>query len=190
MIQPVIIVSGLPRSGTSLMMQMLAAGGIDICIDNRREPDNDNPKGYYEFEKVKELQKDSVWVHTMRGKAMKVISFLLYYLPVSLQYKVIFMQRDLQEILLSQKKMLDRSGQRTHTLKDEVLAQKFETHLQKITKWITTQKNIECLYVSYNAILEDPLPYIHDIQTFLQRPIDVEGMASVVDSSLYRNRQK
>lgn len=170
------------------MMQMLAAGGIDICTDNRRKADDDNPQGYYEFEKVKELQTDSAWVHTMRGKAIKVISFLLYYLPVSLQYKVIFMQRDLQEILLSQKKMLDRSGQRTHTLKDEVLAQKFKIHLQKITKWIATQKNIECLYVSYNAILEDPLSYIYDIQIFLQRAIDIKGMASVVDLSLYRNR--
>jgi len=106
MTQPVIIASGLPRSGTSMMMQMFAAGGIDICADNRREPDTDNPKGYYEFEKVKELQNDSAWVHTMRAKAIKVISFLLYYLPVSLRYKVIFMQRDMQGIVFSQKKCL------------------------------------------------------------------------------------
>ena len=91
MLQPVIIISGLPRSGTSMMMQMLASGGIEICADTFRKPDYDNPKGYYEYAKIKNLHQDSTWVHTMRGKAITVISFLLYYLPVSLRYKVIFM---------------------------------------------------------------------------------------------------
>jgi hypothetical protein len=183
-----IIVSGLPRSGTSMLMKMLEAGGVEIVTDNLRKPDHDNPKGYYEYEKVKQLQKDSAWLYTMHGKAIKVISFLLYHLPVSLPYKVLFMQRNMQEILTSQKKMLDRLGQQNDTVSDSALAQKFETHLQKITKWITTQKNMDCLSVNYNKILEDPATGASEIQHFLQQPLNIENMVSAVDPSLYRNR--
>ena len=108
--KPVIIVSGLPRSGTSMMMKMLAAGGIEIHTDHLRKADEDNPQGYYEVELVKHLQHDSAWLHHMKGKAVKIISFLLYYLPLTLRYQIIFMQREMQEILMSQKKMLERSG--------------------------------------------------------------------------------
>lgn len=186
--EPIIIVSGLPRSGTSMLMKMLEAGGVEILTDNIRQPDGDNPKGYYEYENVKQLQKDATWIHSMSGKAIKVISFLLYHLPLSLHYKVLFVQRDMQEILASQKKMLDRVGQPTNTVSDDVLAQKFETHLQKVQEWIKAQKNIECFYVSYNDIMKDPLPRAHEIQQFLQQPLNVEDMVSVVDPALYRNR--
>ena len=126
----------------------------------------------------------------MQGKAIKVISFLLYHLPVSLPYKVLFMQRDMQEILASQKKMLDRSERNNNTVSNDVLAQKFEMHLRKITGWIATQKNMDCLYVNYNNILEDPAPWAHEIQQFLQQPLNIENMVSMIDPSLYRNRAK
>lgn len=190
MSQPIVIVSGLPRSGTSMLMKMLAAGGVPIVTDNIRQPDRDNPRGYYEYEKVKHLQKDSTWVHTMRGKAIKVISFLLYHLPVNLHYKVLFVQRDMQEILVSQKKMLDRLGQQTNSVDERVLAQKFETHLQKVKEWLNAQQNMECFYVNYHAIVKEPLRGAQEIQRFLQVPLRVEEMAAVVDPSLYRSRAK
>lgn len=183
-----IIVSGLPRSGTSMLMKMLEAGGVEIVTDNLRKSDIDNPKGYYEYEKVKQLQKDSAWLYTMRGKAIKVISFLLYHLPLSLSYKVLFMQRNMQETLASQKKMLDRLGQQNDAVSDSALALKFETHLNKVTTWIATQKNMGCLYVNYNETLADPLTRAYDIQEFLQQPLNIEDMVAVVDPNLYRNR--
>ncbi len=94
----------------------------------------------------------------------------------------------MQEILLSQKKMLDRLGQNSDRNNDASLAKKFEAHLQKVYKWMTSQKNVEFLYVNYNRILEDPLPYIKDIQKFLQRPIDTASMVSIIDKCLYRSK--
>jgi hypothetical protein len=185
---PLIIVSGLPRSGTSMLMKMLEAGGVEIVTDNLRQPDSDNPNGYFEYEPVKHLARNAAWVHTMRGKALKVISFLLYYLPASVSYQILFMQRDLQEILASQQKMLDRLGQDSKTVSDDVLAQKFATHLQKVTGWIATQKNMTCLYVDYRAVLNDPKSKASEIQQFLQQPLHLENMVLAVDQALYRNR--
>lgn len=186
----VIIVSGLPRSGTSMLMNMLHAGGVEIVTDNIRQADHDNPKGYYEYEKIKHLQKDASWIHQMRGKAIKVISFLLYSLPVSLRYKVIFMEREMQEILASQKKMLERSGQPSDTATDKALAEKFSTHLDKVTAWLAEQKNMKCLFVNYNHILQEPLSGAQNIQQVLNRPLNIESMVSVIDPSLYRNRSQ
>src|SRR5438270_5105425 len=104
----IIIVSGLPRSGTSLMMQMLDQGGVEVLTDNIRTADTDNPRGYYEFEKVKKIKQDASWLPQTRGKAFKMVSQLLYDLPASEQYLIIFMERDLDEMLLSQEKMLER----------------------------------------------------------------------------------
>jgi hypothetical protein len=185
---PIILVSGLPRSGTSMMMKMLASGGVDIYTDNVRQADEDNPQGYYEVEKVKKLQEDATWLHQVRGRAVKIVSSLLYYVPFSLPYKVIFMQRDLQEILLSQQKMLERSGQSAGQETTDLLAQKFETHLQKITAWIDAQRHINCLYVDYKKVVADPVSYAQKIQEFLGQPLDIEAMASAVNPSLYRNR--
>jgi hypothetical protein len=186
----IILVSGLPRSGTSMVMNMLKAGGIEIVVDHVRQADEDNPKGYYEYEKVKHLQKDASWMPTMSGKAIKVISFLLYHLPLTLHYQILFIQRPMEEILTSQKKMLDRLECSPDIISDEVLAQKFERHLQKIRIWLKTQKNMECLYLDYHALLEEPLRGAKEIQEFLQQPLDLEKMAAVVDPALYRNRSK
>ena len=112
----VVVVSGLPRSGTSLMMQMLEAGGVPILTDGERACDADNPKGYYEYEPVKALQNgDSDWLDKAEGKAVKVISFLLRHLPQKHRYRVVFMNRNLDEVLASQEKMPVTRGQQKHT---------------------------------------------------------------------------
>lgn len=186
--QPVFLVSGLPRSGTSMMMKMLEAGGIEIVTDHLRQADDDNPKGYYELEKVKHLQNDARWMHYMRGKALKVVSSLLFYVPLSLPYKIIFMRRDIGEILASQKKMLDSRGEESNTITDDVLRQKYATHLEKIREWIAARRNVECVYLEYAEILKDPLGGARAVQEFLGQPLQLEAMAAVVDPDLYRNR--
>src|SRR5512139_2049136 len=108
--EPVIIVSGLPRSGTSMLMKMLEAGGVPLVTDGVRTPDEDNPKGYYEVERVKDLanEQDKTWLRQSKGKGLKVISYLLKSLPADVNYKVVFIRREIEEVLASQKKMLDR----------------------------------------------------------------------------------
>lgn len=187
--EPVIVVSGVPRSGTSLVMQMLAAGGVDIATDNIRKADRDNPKGYFEVEKVKKLKDDASWLKDIRGKAIKIVSPLLYHVLPTLRYKVIFVQRNMQEILDSQNKMYQRLQKSAPDIEDSVLAEKFNLHLQKIRDWIRKKSNIECLYVHYREIVSDPLGQAHKIQEFLHLPIDVELMSKVIDPSLYRNRK-
>src|SRR5262245_6505245 len=110
--EPVAVVSGLPRSGTSMMMKMLEAGGLTPYTDGERSADIDNPEGYYEFERVKDLERDpdKSWVRGARGKALKVISFLLRHLPGENRYRIVYMRRHLDEVLKSQDKMLDRLG--------------------------------------------------------------------------------
>ena len=124
------IVSGLPRSGTSLMMRALDKGGINLLTDEIRAPDQDNPKGYYEFEKVKTVKQDSSWVSRAKGKAVKMVYRLLYDLPKKFSYRIVFMQRDLKEILVSQKKMLQRKNQAL-TLEDKEMENLFQKELNK-----------------------------------------------------------
>lgn len=185
---PVIVVSGLPRSGTSMMMKMLAAGGVEILTDNIRKADDDNPEGYYEVEQIKELYKNARWLHHARGKGVKVISFLLYHLPMAIPFKVIFMRRDMSEILASQQKMLKRSGEQDDT-SDTELAKKYEEHLDKITEWIAKQRHIDCLYVNYKDVIDDPESHVQKIQRFLEIPLKTDKMLSVVKPDLYRNRR-
>src|ERR1051325_639401 len=152
----VIIVSGLPRSGTSMMMKMLQAGGIEPVTDHIRAADEDNPKGYFELEKVKQLDKDSSWVADCKGRALKVISMLLKPLPNAQRYKIIFMRRTMEEILASQKQMLIRRGQPTDTIPDAKMAEMFNKHLKDIEAFIAQQPGMDCLYISYNEVLESP----------------------------------
>ncbi|NKQ34734.1 MAG: sulfotransferase [Chloroflexi bacterium] len=189
--KPVIVVSGLPRSGTSMMMKMLQAGGIEPIVDNIRAADGDNPKGYFEFERVKQLDKgDTAWVAEAQGKAVKVISQLLKYLPAEYEYKVIFMRRAMPEILASQKKMLVNRGEDPNKVSDEEIADLFEKHLQNVMTWLDTQPNVSTLYIHYNETLADPQTQAEIVNEFLGGGLDVEGMTAVVDPTLYRNRQK
>jgi hypothetical protein len=189
-IQPITIVSGLPRSGTSMMMKMLAAGGIVPLTDELRAADKDNPKGYYEFERVKQLDKgDTEWLPLARGKAVKIISFLLQYLPPGETYKVVFLRRNLDEILLSQRKMLVNRGEDPNKMDDDQVAAMFTRHIELVENWLARQPNIDTLYIHYNDVMSVPAIEIARITRFLDRPLEEEAMAQVVDPNLYRNRQ-
>jgi argonaute-like protein implicated in RNA metabolism and viral defense len=186
----VIIVSGLPRSGTSMMMKMLEAGGIAPLTDEIRTADKDNPKGYYEFERVKKLDEgDAAWLDQASGKVVKVISALLKHLPPGYAYKVIFMQRRMEEILASQRQMLIRRGEPADSISDEKMTGLFSKHLAQVQAWIAEQPNIDVLYVSYNEILENPTGNVEKINQFLGNTLNQEKMISVIDEGLYRQRK-
>lgn len=186
----IVVISGLPRSGTSMMMKMLEAGGLPPITDSLRVADADNPKGYYEFERVKQLDKgDTSWVPEARGKVVKVISALLKYLPAGEQYKVIFIRRNMPEILASQRKMLANRGEDPDKMDDAQMAILFEKHVQQIEAWLKEQPNFDVLYVHYSDILSDPVTEAQRISAFLNGRVDAEKMVEVVDPELYRNRQ-
>lgn len=182
------IVSGLPRSGTSMLMKMLEAGGMEILTDNLRTADEDNPKGYYEFEAVKQLEDDQEWLPDAQGKVVKIISQLLKPLPQDYKYKVIFMRRKMAEILASQNQMLIRRGEPTDAVSDETIAGLFQKHLSQVEAWLTEQANFEVLYVHYSEALEKPAEAAEQINEFLGSSLDVEQMQNVVDKSLHRQR--
>ncbi len=187
--QPIVIVSGLPRSGTSMAMKMLEAGGIDLFVDSVRPADEDNPRGYFEHERVKQLQKEKnrSWLREGRGKAVKVISFLLTDLPPEHRYQVIFMNRHLDEVVTSQNKMLLRRGEE---LKQDAGEMKrlFSDHLQRVRSWLSRQRHFQVLEVHYSQVVASPLQQAERIGRFLDLPLQFSRMAEVVDPELYRNR--
>jgi hypothetical protein len=183
----IIVVSGLPRSGTSLMMQMLDNGGVAVVTDHVRTADTDNPKGYYEYEQVKAIKRDASWLPATRGKAFKMVSQLLYELPATETYRVLFMERDLDEVLASQEKMLARLG-RPAAPRDEI-KRAYVQHLERLHDWLGRQPHLGVLRVSYNDLLHQPRPQAERVREFLGGRVDVEGMVNTVDPSLYRNRK-
>jgi hypothetical protein len=183
----IIIVSGLPRSGTSVMMQMLDTGGIEVLTDNLRTADTDNPRGYYELENVKKIKQDASWLPAARGKAIKMVSQLLYDLPVQERYRIIFMERDLDEVLASQEKMLKRLGRAPAPL--EQMKASFTLHLERLHDWLRQQANMEVVRVCYANLVDRPQTEAERVNQFLGGIADVPGMACAVDSSLYRNRR-
>ncbi len=187
--ETITIVSGLPRSGTSMMMKMLEAGGMQALTDNIRTADEDNPKGYYEFEKVKQIEHDQSWLPDARGKTVKMISALLKHLPSNYTYKVIFIRRKIEESLASQKQMLIRREKASDAISDEKMARLFHLHLEQVTAWIAKQPNLDIIYVSYNEILENPVEQVSAINQFLGHTLDTESMVGVIDQALYRQRQ-
>jgi len=185
----VAIVSGLPRSGTSMTMKMLEAGGMEVLTDNIRMADEDNPRGYYEFERVKRIEHDQSWLEDAQGKAVKMVAALLKHLPQGYIYKVIFMRRQMEEILDSQRQMLIRRGDPTDAVSDERMAELFRQHLKRVEAWIDEQPNVEVIYVGYNEVLENPAREAEKINQFLGHTLNVENMVSVVDQTLYRQRR-
>lgn len=183
----IIVVSGLPRSGTSLMMQMLAAGGIEIVTDHQRAADADNPLGYCEFEKVKQIKHDATWLSGIRGKAVKMVSQLLYDLPAAESYRIVFMERDLEEVLASQEKMLARL-QKPAAPRDQI-RRAFALHLEGLRAWLRQQPNMAVLNVNYNELLESPQPLAERVNEFLGREGEVARMIAAIDPSLYRNKR-
>jgi hypothetical protein len=184
------IVSGLPRSGTSLMMQMLVAGGMPALADGERRADSDNPRGYLEWERIKRLPNDPACIGEAEGKVVKVISQLLLSLPASHEYRVIFMQRPLQEVLASQDEMLRRRGTYKEGADRAMIAAAFEKHLREVYAWLDSRSHVESLRVLYHDVLTRPTHIAKELAQFLGIKLNLDAMAEQVDASLYRNRSK
>lgn len=184
----VTIVSGLPRSGTSMMMQMLAAGGMPVLTDWARGPDDDNPRGYFEFDPVKRTASDAGWVAGAAGTAVKVIHLLLPTLPGGYEYRVVFMHRDVREVLASQEVMLRRRGRRGADLSPDQLAEAFAGQLRRVRAWLAGQAHILLLDVDHRQVIDDPAGQAARVNRFLGGRLNEARMASAVDADLYRQR--
>jgi hypothetical protein len=187
----VIVVSGLPRSGTSMMMKMLDAAALSIMTDNERAADEDNPKGYFEYARVKDLkdEADKSWVREARGQVLKVISHLLETLPDENFYRVILVRRDFDEIIASQNKMLERRGEENQVA-DSTVKEAYIRHLVDIRYMVRRRPNFEMIEVQFIQAMEAPRIFATDVNKFLGGNLDVESMMAVVDLELYRNRKR
>jgi len=184
----IVVVSGLPRSGTSLMMQMLQAGGISLLTDDLRPADADNPNGYWEYEPGSRRLQDNSWLPKAEGKAVKVVSALLQYLPPQHTYKIIFMQRPMQEVLASQTVMLERRGKQDDKADDKTLGPIFAQHLDRTEHWLATQKHMTVLPVNYHETIANPEGTAARVAQFLDLPLAVDAMVRAVEPRLHRQR--
>jgi len=189
---PIVVVSGLPRSGTSMLMNMLDAGGMEIMTDSERVADIDNPKGYFEYERVKDLEKetDKSYVREGRGKVLKVISFLIKDLPDDNDYRVIFMRRDLEEVIASQNKMIQRLGTEDSTAAEEAMKEAYRNDIVRTRLLCKNRPNFELIEVHYKSTVEEPSDTAHSVNAFVGGHLDEVAMRAAVDGSLYRNRSK
>lgn len=187
--KPITIVSGLPRSGTSLMMQMLVAGGLPALTDNLREPDEDNPRGYFEFEPVKAVRENQDWLSGAGGKVVKMVYRLLYDLPDGYQYRVVFMRRDLDEVVASQEEMLRRNGKASDDVDPAQLAQIYRRQLQDVTAWLSERPNFRVLDIHYQEVLREPERVVAELNEFLGGHLNTAAMLEVPDQTLYRQRR-
>jgi len=182
------VVSGLPRSGTSLMMQMLHAGGLPVLTDGLRTADENNLRGYFEFEPVKRLRSDRSWLPRARGHAVKIIHLLLrdLLLDGSLRYRIVFMQRPLDEVLASQRAMLAREGKSAADA--AVLTKAFESQLEQLDRWFVAQPGIAVLRVPYHQVMQEPRSVAEALNAFLGLDLDTAAMLRAVDPTLHRQR--
>lgn len=173
-----------------MMMRMLEAGGLTVHTDGVRRPDIDNPNGYYELEEVKGLAKgETDWLGQAAGRVIKIVSPLLRFLPETHDYRVVMMRRRMDEILASQKVMLEHRGEPTNPISDDELARIYEQDFVRIEGWLNGQPNIESLSVSYNGLLEEPHLEVLRISQFLDADLDLDAMKAIVEPSLYRQRR-
>jgi hypothetical protein len=182
------VVSGLPRSGTSLIMQMLAAGGMPVLSDGERRADTDNPRGYFEWERIKLLSKEPGCISEGEGKVVKVISQLLFALPAGREYRVVFMQRPLPEVVASQAEMIRRRGTTGAALAPAALISGLGAHLNQVNAWLRDRANISVHRVEHHEVMHEPLRVSESIQQFLNCPLDVAAMSQQIDEALYRQR--
>lgn len=182
----IVIVSGLPRSGTSLMMQMLDKGGMKTLTDNKRIADDSNPKGYLEYEKVMSIHKDNSWLNLAKNKSVKVVAPLLKFINPEHRYKIIFMTRDLNEIVKSQQKMIGKDP----TVIPVSLYNSYLEQLNSIEIWKNTEPGVELIYVDYNEIIKNPDSLIDKVVSFVGTDLNQSKMSSCIDKSLYRNKVK
>jgi hypothetical protein len=183
----IIVVSGLPRSGTSLMMQLLHRGGIETLTDHIRAADPDNPRGYFEFERVKKVKGDTAWLPDARGKVVKMVSQLLYDLPPTERYRVVFMERDMDEVLDSQEKMLKRLG--NPAAPRDQMTRAFTLHLNRLHRWLAEQPNFAVLRVGYADVVARPEEQVARVNEFLAGRLNPAEAVGAIDPSLYRNRK-
>jgi hypothetical protein len=190
--RPIVVVSGLPRSGTSMAMRMLEAGGVEVLTDHVRPADAANPHGYYELEAVKGLDKDpdAAWLAAARGKAVKIVSHLITWLPEAYNYQVIFLERSLHDVIASQNRMLvDRWHGGEATADDRTMAE-YERHLARTLRFLQARRCFTVLRVQYEDAVSKPRETAQRVADFLGRRMDVDAMAAVVDPALHRHRQK
>jgi tetratricopeptide (TPR) repeat protein len=178
------VVAGLPRSGTSMMMQMLAAAGLPAYTDEKRLPDQDNPRGYFEHEQATRLRQDASWVPQARGKAVKIVAHLLPFLPAGEEYRLIFMHRDMREVVASQKAMLDRLGRKGGGLAEARLMRAYAQQLMRVQTWLRRRAEIPVLALSYAEALADPVTAAAKLARFLGQPFDWEAAAGAVQPAL------
>ena len=172
-----------------MVLQMLEAGGVDVLSDGERQSDDDNPRGYYELEAVKQTRDDPSWLEGAAGKAVKLISQLLYDLPEGIPCKVIFLRRQMGEILVSQRRMLERRGEASgYEADDGEMARIFESHLRDVLHWVRERDGLELMEVWYGDVLRETERVAGEMAVFLERELDVAAMANVVDGGLHRNR--
>ncbi|MGD9634211.1 MAG: sulfotransferase domain-containing protein, partial [Pirellulales bacterium] len=171
-----------------LVMQMLAAGGMPILSDGRREQDENNPRGYFEYEPVKNLRGDNSWLGAAQGKAVKIITQLLPYLTAEFQYRIIYVERDLDEVLISQRRMLERDGRTGAQISDAQLRRTYASQADIIRRWLSTNSGVQLHTVNFRSLLEEPRRSAAAVAEFLDRPLDVDAMATAVDPALYRSR--
>ncbi|MFL6515641.1 MAG: sulfotransferase family protein [Chthoniobacterales bacterium] len=189
-LEPITVVSGLPRSGTSLAMQMLEAGGFPLLADQQRQPDPSNPRGYFEFEPVKRLRVDTTWLESARGRAVKIIHLLLMDLPTDgrFTYRVLFIRRPLQEVLSSQEAMLQRHGK--NAADADKLGQVYAQQLDQVQQWLTGHHCFTSLDLHYHDVLAEPRAAAMQIQTFLGFNLNVETMAAAVAPDLCHHQSE
>lgn len=178
--EDIVVVSGLPRSGTSMMMRMLEAGGVPSLSDGVRAADADNPQGYYEFDPVKRLRTDKTWVPKARGKAVKVVSLLLPELPADFRYRVIFMRRGLDDVLASQRRMLARQGAPEDAAADSRMRAHYEKHLERVRAWLAQQAHVSVLEAAYEDVVVKAWEVVEGVNTFLGGGLRTEAMRGIV----------
>jgi hypothetical protein len=172
-----------------MMMRMLEAGGMAVVTDNIREADVDNPNGYYEYEQVKRIKEDTSWIPATRGKVFKMVSLLLYHLPPDETYRIVLLRRNTEEILASERRMLERLGKDPDHASDARMAEIFAKHLAHVSQWLESQSHMKTIQVSYNDVLSDSGPTVRKLAEFFDGQLDQEKMAEVVDTRLYRQRR-
>ena len=170
------------------MMQMLSAGGMSVLTDHMRTADEDNLRGYFEFERAKQIKEDTIWLPDAVGKVVKMIYFLLYDLPTDYHFRVIFMQRSLDEVIRSQQIMLQRRGERGAGLASQQMAEVFQRQLEKMDDWLADQPNFEKLDVRFQDVIRDSSAEAARVQQFVLQDLDVVAMAEAVDPTLFRQR--
>ncbi len=187
------VVSGLPRSGTSLMMQALAAGGLPALTDSERAPDESNPRGYLELEAVKRLKTDRSWLASAQGRAVKVIHLLLPDLAAKTgadgyEFCVVLMRRPMEEIIASQRAMLARQGRAGAALPEAQLGTLFRAQMERVERWLASRADFRVCPVHYPALVADPAAEVHRVNTFLGGSLNEAAMAAAVDPELYRQK--